>query len=110
MRRSFFPLLFAALAALSLHDALAQYPSRPIRLLAGFPPGGGPDIVARLLAPKFSEALGQPVVVENRVGGTGTIAGEAVAKSPPDGHTLVVGHDAPDVSNPPLPQGLPIQP
>ena len=83
MRRSFFPLLFAGLAALSLHDVFAQYPSRPIRLVAGFPPGGGPDIVARLLAPKLSDALGRPVVVENRVGGTGTIAGEAVAKSPP---------------------------
>jgi len=110
MRRSFFPLLFAALAALSLHDALAQYPSRPIRLLAGFPPGGGPDIVARLLAPKFSEALGQPVVVENRVGGTGTIAGEAVAKSPPDGHTLLVGHDGLFVINPHLYKEMPIDP
>src|SRR2546428_524166 len=110
MRRSFFPLLFAALAALSLHDALAQYPSRPIRLLAGFPPGGGPDIVARLLAPKLGEALGQPVVVENRVGGTGTIAGEAVAKSPPDGHTLLVGHDGLFVINPHLYKEMPIDP
>src|SRR6266705_2824790 len=110
MRRSFFPLLFAALAALSLHDALAQYPSRPIRLLAGFPPGGGPDIVARLLAPKFSDALVQPVVVENRVGGTGTIAGEAVAKSPPDGHTLLVGHDGLFVINPHLYKEMPIDP
>src|SRR2546428_10130079 len=110
MRRSFFPLLFAALAALSLHDALAQYPSRPIRLLAGFPPGGGPDIVARLLAPKLGEALGQPVVVENRVGGTGTIAGEAVAKSPPDGHTLLVGHDGLFVINPHLYTEMPIDP
>src|SRR6266581_3575522 len=110
MRRSFFPLLFAALAALSLHDALAQYPSRPIRLLAGFPPGGGPDIVARLLAPKFSEALGQPVVVENRVGGTGTIAGEAVAKSPADGHTLLVGHYGLFVINPHLSKEMPIDP
>ena len=110
MRRSFFPLLFAGLAALSLHDVFAQYPSRPIRLVAGFPPGGGPDIVARLLAPKLSDALGQPVVVENRVGGTGTIAGEAVAKSPPDGHTLLVGHDGLFVINPHLYTEMPIDP
>src|SRR5437773_4264754 len=110
MRRSFFPLLFAGLAALSLHDVFAQYPSRPIRLVAGFPPGGGPDIVARLLAPKLSDALGRPVVVENRVGGTGTIAGEAVAKSPPDGHTLLVGHDGLFVINPHLYREMPIDP
>src|SRR5437660_1015684 len=83
MRRSFFPLLFAGLAALSLHDVFAQYPSRPIRLLAGFPPGGGPDIVARLLAPKLSDALGRPVVLEHRVGGapatTAAVAGEVAA-------------------------------
>src|SRR5712692_1608075 len=110
MRRSFFPLLFAALAALSFQDAPAQYPSRPIRLVAGFPPGGGPDILARLLAPKLSEALGQPVVVENRVGSTGTIAGEAVAKSPADGYTLLVGQDGLFVINPHLYKQMPIDP
>src|SRR5712671_408000 len=110
MRRSFFPLLFVALAALSLHDAAAQYPSRPIRLLVGFPPGGGPDIVARLLAPKLSEALGQPVMVENRVGSTGTIAGEAVAKSPADGYALLVGQDGLFVINPHLYKQMPIDP
>jgi len=109
MRRFFLPLL-AALAAVSLHDALAQYPSRPIRLLVGFPPGGGPDIVARLLAPKLGEALGQPVVVENRVGGTGTIAGEAVAKAPADGHALLVGQDGLFVINPHLYKQMPIDP
>src|SRR6266853_874117 len=109
MRRRF-SLVLLLLYALFFHDAAAQYPSRPIRLLAGFPPGGGPDIVARLLAPKLSEALGQPVVVENRVGGTGTIAGEAVAKSPPDGHTLLVGHDGLFVINPHLYKEMPIDP
>src|SRR5260221_446117 len=110
MRRHSYPLLVAVFAALFLHDALAQYPSRPIRLLVGFPPGGGPDIVARLLAPKLAEALGQPVVVETRVGGTGTIAGEAVAKSPADGHTLLVGHDGLFVINPHLYKKMPIDP
>src|SRR5712691_346596 len=110
MRRSFFPLLFAALAALTLHDAGAQYPSRPIRLLVGFPPGGGPDIVARLLAPKLAEAFGQPVVVENRVGSTGTLAADAVAKSPADGHALLVGQDGLFVINPHLYREMPIDP
>jgi len=103
-------LLVALLAILLCQGATAQYPSRPIRLLVGFPPGGGPDIVARILAPKLSEALGQPVVVENRVGSTGTIAGEAVAKSPPDGHTLLVGHDGLFVINPHLYKEMPIDP
>ena len=81
MRRLF----IALLASLLCHGAAAQYPSRPIRLLVPIPPGGGPDIVARLIAPKLGDALGQPVVVENRVGGNGNLAGELVAKSPSDG-------------------------
>ena len=103
-------LLVALLATLLCQGATAQYPSRPIRLLVGFPPGGGPDIVARLLAPKLADTLGQPVVVENRVGSTGTIAGEAVAKSPADGHTLLVGHDGLFVINPHLYKQMPIDP
>jgi tripartite-type tricarboxylate transporter receptor subunit TctC len=104
------PVLLATLTAFFLHSAVAQYPSHSIRLFVGFPPGGGPDIVARLLAPRLSEALGQPVVVENRVGGTGTIAGEAAAKSPPDGHSLLVGHDGLFVINPHLYKQMPIDP
>jgi tripartite-type tricarboxylate transporter receptor subunit TctC len=91
-------------------DALAQYPSRPIRLLVGFPPGGGPDIVARILGTKLADALGQPVVVENRIGGTGTMAGDAVAKSPADGHALLVGQDGLFVINPHLYKEMPIDP
>ena len=102
--------LVALFAALLCHGALAQYPSRPIRLLVPFPPGGGPDIVGRILAPKLSDALGQPVVVENRVGGNGNVAGEAVARSPADGHTLLLGNDSLFVINPHLYKQMPFDP
>ncbi len=69
----------------------APFPSRSISLLVGFSPGGGNDILARLLAPKLSELLGQPVAVENRTGGSGSIAMLAVARARPDGHAMVLG-------------------
>jgi tripartite-type tricarboxylate transporter receptor subunit TctC len=72
---------------------LAQdYPNKPIRMVVGFPPGGGTDVVARILAPRMSELLGQPVVIDNRPGATGTVAAGQVAKSPPDGYTIMMGH------------------
>jgi tripartite-type tricarboxylate transporter receptor subunit TctC len=67
------------------------FPQRPLRIVIGFPPGGGIDTVARLLGPKMSESLGQPVVVDNRPGGAGVLGTELVAKSAPDGHTLFFG-------------------
>lgn len=103
-------LLAALLAAPFCNIALAQYPSRPIRLLVPFPPGGGPDLVGRILAPKLSEALGPAVVVENRVGSNGNIAGEAVAKSPADGYTLLVGNDSLFVINAHLYKQMPFDP
>jgi tripartite-type tricarboxylate transporter receptor subunit TctC len=109
--RRFLPRLFATLlAALLCQGTAAQYPSRPIRLLVPIPPGGGPDIVARLIAPKLGDALGQPVVVENRVGGNGNLAGDLVAKATADGYTLLLGMDSLMVINPHLYAKMPFDP
>jgi tripartite-type tricarboxylate transporter receptor subunit TctC len=86
---------FLAIAAcvLAAGSVFAQtYPSKPVRLIVGFPPGGGTDVVARVLAQKLTEWWGQPVTVENRAGATGTIGADLVAKSAPDGTTLIMGH------------------
>jgi tripartite-type tricarboxylate transporter receptor subunit TctC len=74
--------------------ALAQqaFPAKPIRLIVGFAPGGGTDIVARAIAPKMSEILGQSIIIENKSGAAGTIGADLVAKSNPDGYTLLMGH------------------
>jgi len=82
----------AALAALPAVAQAQAWPSKPIHLIVGFAPGGGTDIVGRSLAPKMSEILGQQVVIENRAGASGTIAADIIAKSPPDGYTLLLGH------------------
>jgi tripartite-type tricarboxylate transporter receptor subunit TctC len=68
-----------------------SYPNRPIRFIVPWPPGGANDIFARIVAPKLAERLGQPVVVENRPGAGGTVGTEMVAKSPPDGYTILIG-------------------
>ena len=80
--------LFSALPVNVLAQA-AAWPARPVRIVVGFPPGGIVDFAARAVAPGLSEALRQPVVIENRGGAAGMIATELVAKSPPDGYTLV---------------------
>ncbi len=91
-------LAFAALV--SPAHAQESYPARPIRLVVGFPPGGGMDLSARVYAAKFQESLGTPVLVENRPGATGIVAGEVVAKSAPDGYTLLVGASGQMTINP----------
>ena len=75
---------------MALHAVAQPYPSRPIRLIISFPPGGALDVVGRPVAQKLAEALKQPVVVENRGGAGGTIGSEYVAKQPADGHTLLL--------------------
>jgi tripartite-type tricarboxylate transporter receptor subunit TctC len=72
--------------------ALAQYPAKPIRMVVGFAPGGGTDLVARIIGQKMTESWGQPVLVDNRAGATGTIGADIVAKAPPDGYALLMGH------------------
>jgi tripartite-type tricarboxylate transporter receptor subunit TctC len=93
-------LVFIALALPAA--ALAQFPSRQITLIVPIPPGGAPDIAARLIGQKLSEAVGQPVVVENRVGANGNIASDLVAKAQPDGHTLGLLADSQITINPHL--------
>jgi tripartite-type tricarboxylate transporter receptor subunit TctC len=73
---------------LALIGTAHAFPTKPVRIIVAFPPGGGTDIVARLVAPRLSDAWGQPVVVENRAGASGTIGTEAAARAEADGHTL----------------------
>jgi tripartite-type tricarboxylate transporter receptor subunit TctC len=88
--------------AFAAGSALAQYPSRPIKLIVPIPAGGAPDIAARVVGQKLSELLGQPIVVENHAGSNGNIAGDLVAKSAADGYTLLLGQDSLIAINPHL--------
>jgi tripartite-type tricarboxylate transporter receptor subunit TctC len=81
----------ALLLACTLPAAAQTYPAKPVRIICAFPVGGIADLYARVIGARLGEAWGQPIVVENRTGAGGTIAAEAVAKSPPDGYTLVMG-------------------
>lgn len=99
----------AALGALLAPSAAhAQYPSKPVKLVVPMSPGGAPDVLARLIGERLGAALGQPVVVENRVGANGNIAMESVANSLPDGYTLLIAHDSMIAVNPHLYLKMPI--
>src|SRR5215468_2156934 len=90
--------------------AQANYPDKPIRMLAGFPAGGPSDIVARLVGDRLTEALGKPVVVEVMTGAGGSIATDRVVKSAPDGYTLLMATSGMIVVNPSLYPRLPFDP
>ena len=91
-RRQFLHLAAGApvLPALSRIAKAQAYPSRPVRMIVGFPPGSAPDIVARLLGQQLSDRLGQPFVIDNRPGASSNIATEAAVHAAPDGYTLLV--------------------
>ena len=106
----------AALALVFLLQGLARpalaqdYPTRPIKLVVPYAPGGGADAVARIVAKRVSESLGQPIVIENR-GGAGSILGtDMVAKAAPDGYTLLLGQSGPISINPAVYKSLPYDP
>lgn len=99
----------AATSALAQGDA-AGFPKQPIRLIVGFAAGGGNDFIARVVAAKLSERLGQPAVVENRPGAGANIAAEAVARATPDGHTLLVAPPSTCCINPAVYSKLPYDP
>jgi tripartite-type tricarboxylate transporter receptor subunit TctC len=103
-------LLAACLLILASSEALAQYPSRAIKVIVPIPPGGAPDIAARVIGQKLSEILAVPVVVDNHAGSNGNIAGDLVAKSPPDGYTLLLGQDSLVAINPHLYAKMPFDP
>jgi tripartite-type tricarboxylate transporter receptor subunit TctC len=101
IRRRQFLHLAAGAAALPTMSRIARaqaYPTKPVRLIVGFAPGGGTDILARLIGQRLSERLGQQFIVENRPGGNSNIATEAVVRAPPDGYTLLVVDSAPAIN------------
>ena len=107
----FLALACCVLSTLTLAQAPAgPYPSRPVRIVVGFPPGQATDIVARILAEKLTNRLGQPFIVENKPGAAGIIGSEAALKSPPDGYTLLFSSSGPLAVNPSLYSKLPYDP
>ena len=102
--------LAAALAATGTAATAQTFPTRPIKLLVSYPPGGASDLIARVFAAPLSERLGQPVVVENRPGANGNVAAEAAARAAADGYTLFLGPSSVFAINPHLYARMPIDP
>ena len=99
VRHVFAVALLSSLTALFVPGGTAQaqdagWPSKPIRMIVPFPPGGGSDNIARLVGKALTESFGQPVIVENRPGAAATLGAQFVAKAPPDGYTLLIGNAA----------------
>ena len=105
-----FGILFVALCAAASATHAQTWPARPVKMVVSFPAGTTPDTVARVVAPRMQEALGQPVVVENRAGAGGNVAADAVAKSPADGYTLLVSTNAAVATNKVLFDKMPYDP
>jgi tripartite-type tricarboxylate transporter receptor subunit TctC len=95
-------LVLAASPGLGFSASALEFPTKPIRLVVSFSPGGGTDIFARMMGQKYSQAWGQPVIVDNRAGGGGNIGSDIVAKATPDGYTLLATTNAPIAINPNL--------
>ena len=110
MRRLIGMLIGCALATLASAAPAQTYPTRPIKLLVSYPPGGASDLIARIFGQALNERLGQPFVVENRPGAAGNLAGEAAAHAEPDGYTLLLGPSALFAINPHLYARMPIDP
>src|SRR5215469_15999445 len=91
LRAGLLALLIPMATVIAVAQTPASYPNRPIKLVVGFAPGGGNDIIARLLADKLAKSLGQPVIVENKPGAGGAAAAAFVKGQPADGYTLLVG-------------------
>ena len=100
--------VFVALCIVASGAHAQSYPARPIHLVVAIPPGGAPDIAARIIAERLSQTMGQAFVVDNKPGANGNIAAEFVAKAPPDGYTLLLGQDSIFVINPYLYKKMPV--
>ena len=104
------PLIALAALACALVVHAQDFPTRPVRIVVPWPPSGNVDITARTVAPALGEALGQPVIVDNRAGAAGTIGSAAVAKSPADGYTLLLGSTGTITAGPAVFKTLPYDP
>ena len=109
MKRRLIAQLAVALFSIACSGAVGaqEYPTKPIRFVVPFPPGGATDVMARALGQRLNESLGQPVVVENRVGASGAIGSEFVARAAPDGHTILLGTISTHGTNPAINPKLP---
>jgi tripartite-type tricarboxylate transporter receptor subunit TctC len=104
------PTLLLLAALIPAHASSATYPSRPIRIIVPFPPGGASDVMARIIGQKLTQRWGQQTIIDNRPGAGGSIAGEIAARAAPDGHTLFFAASAQLAVNPALYSKVPYEP